>query len=144
MVSRITIAIAAAFAALAGQAAVAQGPGVEGVWSNPKGSVQVKTGACGDKLCGVVVYASQKAQADARRAGAEPLIGTTLLRGYRANGSAQWTGQVYVPDRKASYYSTIQLLDAQTLKVSGCILGGLICKSQTWHRVPSGGLAMTR
>jgi uncharacterized protein (DUF2147 family) len=144
MVSRITIAIAAAFAALAGQAAVAQGPGVEGVWSNPKGSVQVKTGACGDKLCGVVVYASQKAQADARKAGAEPLIGTTLLRGYRANGSAQWAGQVYVPDRKASYYSTIQLLDAQTLKVSGCILGGLICKSQTWHRVPSGGLAMTR
>jgi uncharacterized protein (DUF2147 family) len=144
MVSRITIAIAAAFAALAGQAAVAQGPGVEGVWSNPKGSVQVKTGACGDKLCGVVVYASQKAQADARKAGAEPLIGTTLLRGYRANGSAQWAGQVYVPDRKASYYSTIQLLDAQTLKVSGCILGGLICKSQTWHRVPSGGLTMAR
>jgi uncharacterized protein (DUF2147 family) len=144
MVSRITIAIAAAFAALAVQAAAAQGPGVEGVWSNPKGSVQVKTGACGDKLCGVVVYASQKAQADAKKAGAEPLIGTTLLRGYRANVSAQWAGQVYVPDRKASYYSTIQLLDAQTLKVSGCILDGLICRSQTWHRVPSGGLAMAR
>jgi uncharacterized protein (DUF2147 family) len=62
MVPRITIAIAAAFAALAVQAAVAQGPGVEGVWSNPKGSVQVKTGACGDKLCGVVVYVSQKAK----------------------------------------------------------------------------------
>ncbi len=144
MVSRITIAIAAAFAAFAGQAATAQGPGVEGVWSNPKGSVQVKTGACGDKLCGVVVYASQKAQADAKKAGAEPLIGTTLLRGYRANGAAQWAGQVYVPDRKASYYSTIQLVDAQTLKVSGCILGGLICKSQIWHRVPSAGLAMAR
>ncbi len=144
MVSRITIALAAAFAVFAGQAVTAQGPGVEGVWSNPKGSVQVKTGTCGGKLCGVVVYASQKAQADAKKAGAQPLIGTTLLRGYRANGSAQWAGEVYVPDRKASYYSTIQLVDAQTLKVSGCVLGGLICKSQLWHRVPSAGSMAAR
>ena len=144
MVSRIIIAIAAALAAFAGQAASAQGPGVEGVWSNPKGSVQVKTGSCGDKLCGVVVFASQKAQADAKKAGAAPLIGTTLLRGYRADGPAEWAGQVFVPDRQASYYSTIQLVDTQTLKVSGCILGGLICKSQMWHRVPSTGSMAAR
>ena len=144
MVSRITTAFAVALAAVAAQTASAQGPGVEGVWSNPKGSVQVRTGTCGDKLCGVVVYASQKAQADAKKAGAAPLIGTTLLRGYRANGAAQWAGEVYVPDRQASYYSTIQLVDAQTLKVSGCILGGLICKSQMWHRVPSTGSMAAR
>ena len=118
MVSRITTAIAAALAAFAAQAASAQGPGVDGVWSTPKGSVQVKTGACGDKLCGVVVYASQKAQADAKKAGAQPLIGTTLLRDYKADGAAHWSGEVFVPDRKASYYSTIQLVDAQTIKVS--------------------------
>jgi uncharacterized protein (DUF2147 family) len=143
MVARITIALAA-LAVFAGQAAAAPGTGVEGVWSNPKGSVQVKTGSCGDKLCGVVVYASPKAQADAKKAGAQPLIGTTLLRGYRANGSAQWTGQVYIPDLQASYYSTITMIDAQTLKVSGCILGGLLCKSQLWHRVPSAGSAVAR
>lgn len=142
MISRATIALAAGLAVFAGQAAVAQG--VEGVWRNPKGTVEVRTGACGDRLCGVVVYASPKAQADARKAGAEPLIGTTLLRGYRATGAARWAGEVYVPDRKASYDSTIQLLDAQTLKVSGCILGGLICKSQLWHRVPSAGSMAVR
>lgn len=144
MVSRFTTACAAVLAVFAAQGASARGEGVEGVWSNPKGSVQVKTGSCGDRLCGVVVYASQKAQADAKKAGAEPLIGTTLLRGYRANGTAQWAGQVYIPDRKASYYSTIQLVDAQTLKVSGCILGGLICKSQMWHRVPAAGSMAAR
>ena len=65
----------------------------------------------------------------------------------RADGpTEQWESSHGIADndRKASYYSTIQLLDPQTLKVSGCILGGLICKSQTWHRVPSGGLAMAR
>jgi uncharacterized protein (DUF2147 family) len=143
-IMRIAIALAAAVIALAGQAAAAHGPGVEGIWSNPKDSVQVKAGACGDKLCGWVVYASPKAQADAKKAGAPPLIGTTLLRGYRANGTAQWAGEVYVPDRQASYYSTITLIDAQTLKVTGCILGGLICKSQLWHRMPSADSAMAR
>ncbi len=133
---------AAAFLALSVQPASAQG--VEGVWANPKGSVQVRTGSCGDRLCGWIVYASPKAQADAKKAGADPLLGTALLRGYRANGDAQWAGQVYVPDRKEAYYSTIQLIDAQTLKVSGCILGGLLCKSQIWHRVPSPGAMAAR
>ena len=144
MVLRMKAALAVALAVFAARAADAQGPGVEGVWSNPRGSVQVKTGTCGNKLCGVVVYASPKAQSDAKKAGAESLIGTTLLRGYRADGAAHWSGEVYVPDRRASYYSTIQLVDAQTLKVSGCILGGLICKSQLWHRVPSGGAMAAR
>lgn len=143
MKSRIVLAFAA-FASLAAQPALAQGPGVEGVWANPKGTVQVRTGSCGDKLCGWIVWASAKAQDDARKAGAQPLIGTALLRGYRADGSAQWAGQVYVPDRKAEYVSTIKLVDAQTLRISGCILGGLICKSQIWHRVPSAGSSMAR
>ena len=144
MASRISIPAAAFLAALAGTGAAARAPLVDGVWSNPKGSVEVRTGACGDRLCGWVVYASPKAQADAQKAGAPPLVGTALLRDYRATGSDRWTGQVYIPDRKSSYYSTIQLVDPQTLKVSGCILGGLICKSQLWHRVPSDGAMATR
>lgn len=142
MRSRITVALAAALA-FAGQPAFAQGNGVEGVWANPKGTVQVRTGACGDKLCGWIVWASPKAQDDAKKAGAKPLIGTALLRGYRADGG-QWAGQVYVPDRQEEYYSTIKIVDTQTLKISGCILGGLLCKSQLWHRVPSSGSAMAR
>jgi uncharacterized protein (DUF2147 family) len=143
MKSRIMMALAA-LTVLVGQPAFAQGSGVEGVWANPKHSVQVRTGSCGDKLCGWIVWASAKAQDDARKAGAEPLIGTALLRGYRADGSAQWAGQVYVPDRKEAYYSTIKVVDPQTLKISGCILGGLLCKSQVWHRVPGVGSAMAR
>jgi len=28
----------------------------------------------------------------------------------------------------------MELTDANTLKLSGCIMGGVICKSQTWRR----------
>lgn len=109
-----------------------------GTWLNPRGSVKVQTGACagngaGD-LCGWVVWAAPQAQADARDSGTTRLIGTELLRGYRAAGHGLYRGQVYVPDMGRTFYSTIEQRGANNLKISGCILGGLICKSQDWHR----------
>ncbi|RZM31437.1 MAG: DUF2147 domain-containing protein, partial [Sphingomonas sp.] len=71
---------------------------VEGVWHNPKNSVAVKTGSCGDKLCGWVVRADAEAQADARDGGTPKLIGTALLREYRPSGRWKWSGQIFVPD----------------------------------------------
>jgi len=107
---------------------------IVGVWHNPKNSVAVKTGACGQRLCGWIVRASAKAQADARRAGAPELIGTALLRSYRPNGRGRWSGQVWIPDMGRAFGSTITQLDPDTLNVKGCLIGGFICKSQVWRR----------
>lgn len=124
------------FAAISTQLSAAQPLRTpDGVWKNPGGSVMVRTGACGDKLCGVVVWASPSALADARDSGTTKLIGTQLLRDYVASGPGRWTGQVYVPDLGGTYYSRIQLLGPDNIKVSGCILHGLICRSQIWTRV---------
>jgi uncharacterized protein (DUF2147 family) len=112
-------------------------PSVDGVWANPKGTVQVRTGSCGDKICGWIVWASPQAQADARKKGVNQLIGTALLRSYRATDRGHWSGQVYVPDMQSTFYSTITMVDAQTLNIKGCILGGLLCKAQIWRRVAS-------
>jgi uncharacterized protein (DUF2147 family) len=137
MISLLLLALAAA-----GQnSAVPSNQGVDGVWTNPKGSVQVRTGQCGDKLCGWVVWASEQAKADTLKKGGGPLIGTALLRDYAATGRAHWAGQVYVPDMRSSFGSTITLVDSQTLRVKGCLIGGFICKSQDWRRV-TGGSAM--
>jgi uncharacterized protein (DUF2147 family) len=131
MVSLIAMALA-----LAGQTSPVA-PSVDGVWANPKGTVQVRTGSCGDKICGWITWASPKAQEDARKKGVNELIGTELLRSYRATDRGHWAGQVYVPDMQSAYYSTITMVDAQTLNIKGCILGGLFCKSQIWRRVAS-------
>jgi uncharacterized protein (DUF2147 family) len=109
-----------------------------GIWINPRGSVKVQTGACagsaaGD-LCGWVVWASPQAETDARDSGVSQLMGTELLRGYRTVGHGLYRGQVYVPDMGRTFYSTIEQRGANDLKISGCILGGLLCKSQDWHR----------
>jgi uncharacterized protein (DUF2147 family) len=109
-------------------------PPVVGVWHNPKNSVAVRTGACGDKLCGWVVRANDQAQADARDGGTPKLIGTALLREYRPSGRRKWSGQIYVPDMGRTFGSTITLVDSNTIDVKGCLIGGLLCKTQTWRR----------
>jgi len=108
--------------------------GVHGTWINPKRTVTVVTSPCGKLLCGAIVSATAEVQQIASKAGAPPLIGTRLLRDYRQTGKDRWQGTVFVPDRNESYYSTIKQIDADHLKISGCILGGLLCKSQIWQR----------
>jgi uncharacterized protein (DUF2147 family) len=127
------IAMALAFAGQTSQPT----PSVDGVWANPKGTVHVRTGSCGDKICGWITWASPKAQEDARKKGVTQLIGTELLRSYRATDRGHWAGQVYVPDMQSAFDSTITMVDAQTLNIKGCILGGLFCKAQIWRRVAS-------
>lgn len=107
----------------------------EGLWLNPHGSVAVRTGACGDRICGWVVWASAAAQKDARESGVDKLVGTELLESYRPNGPASWAGTVFVPDMGRRFSSRIEALSPSQLKVKGCILGGLICKSQLWSRI---------
>ena len=105
-----------------------------GVWQNPKGTIRVRTRPCGEMLCGNIVWASPTAMADARDAGVTSLIGTELLSNYRHTGRGRWTGQVYVPDHGRRFYSTIEQKSPTDLRISGCILGGLLCKRQDWTR----------
>ncbi|WP_239017734.1 DUF2147 domain-containing protein [Sphingomonas aracearum] len=128
----------AGMALLAGNgAAAAQGnEAVYGVWSNAKGTLHVQTAACGEKLCGSVVWATDKAKTDSLKGGVTHLVGTQLLQEYRRTGTNSWAGRVFVPDMGRTFSSRIQRLPSGELKISGCLVGGLICKSQTWHRVP--------
>lgn len=137
---RLAAAIAALLTAVAVPAmAEPQGasstPPIYGTWMNPYKSVAVRTGPCGDRLCGWIVWANQEAQDDAREGGTPKLIGTALLENYRAEKPGSWSGTVFVPDMNRRFYSIIQQVGPDQMKVKGCILGGLLCKSQLWHRI---------
>lgn len=108
---------------------------IHGTWENPTGDVRVVTQPCGSELCGKVSWASDIAKKDAAAGGTPNLIGTSLLRNYRQTKPGHWKGNVFVPDLGDTFYSTIKQLDAGRIKISGCILGGLLCKSQIWRRI---------
>ena len=52
----------------------------------------------------------------------------------KAAGDNKYAGSITDPANDKTYSSKATLSGA-TLKMSGCVLGGLICKSQTWHKL---------
>ena len=106
-----------------------------GVWSNPKGSVHVRAEPCGDRMCGIVVWANDKAKADAARGGSPQLVGVTLFRDFERSRPDVWRGRVFVSDIGKTFTGTISVIDAAHLEGKGCLLGRIGCRSQVWTRI---------
>ena len=107
---------------------------IEGRWKNPSGRVTVEIVACGEAVCGTVISASDSAKADARRGGTENLVGTQLMTGFKPAGPSKWRGRLFIPDLNHRSKAELRMLAGQ-LKVTGCAIGRMICKSQLWSRV---------
>ncbi|MEA3039072.1 MAG: hypothetical protein QOE79_1585 [Sphingomonadales bacterium] len=130
----VLASLALALLGCANAAAAASAPDLKGVWVNPKGSIAVRTEACGGRLCGYVVWLNAKATADAKESGVANPIGAEVLRDYRPGADGAWHGIVYVLDMGRSFRSTLTEVDPNDLRISGCLLGNFLCRSQTWHR----------
>lgn len=105
------------------------------VWRNPSNSVHVRTEPCGAAMCGVVVWASEKAIADARRGGTPALVGTRLFRDFRKTGPNDWEGKVFIPDLGVTLSGTLTLVGRDQMVGKGCVARNLGCRSQTWTRI---------
>ncbi|TIT74131.1 MAG: DUF2147 domain-containing protein, partial [Mesorhizobium sp.] len=53
---------------------------------------------------------------------------------FKATGDNKYTGTITDPETDKTYSGKATLSGA-SLKMSGCVFGGLICKSQTWHKL---------
>lgn len=128
--------VAALAALLAAPALSAKAPERSfGVWSNPQNSVHIRAEPCGKRMCGVVVWANEKAQADAARGGTPRLVGTTLFRDFTRTGPGAWRGRVFVPDIGKTFSGTIRAIDETHLEGKGCLVGRIGCRSQVWTRI---------
>ena len=125
--------LGAASVPIGAQAAPA-GDAIYGVWWDHHQNVKVETKPCGRHLCGTVVWATPQAIKEAKAVGTDPLIGLQVFSGFHKTGAADWEGKVFVPDLKRTFFSRIQQTGPDTLKIDGCILGGLFCKTKVWTR----------
>ena len=105
---------------------------IEGLWKNPIGSAIIDVAPCGNAFCGKVVWASARGQREVAK-NTSHVVGTTVLTGVRPKGSG-WAGKLYIPDDNIHVSARLQLLNADQLKLTGCGLAGLICRSQIWTR----------
>jgi uncharacterized protein (DUF2147 family) len=129
------LSLLAALVLLTGQASTPTDRSV-GTWRNPSDTVRVRSRPCGAAMCGTVIWASDKAKADAARGGTPNLIGMDLFKNFKRDAKGVWHGRVFVPDINKTFSGTITVIDRNTVKGSGCLIGRIGCKSQVWTRVP--------
>ncbi|MFC0283227.1 DUF2147 domain-containing protein [Camelimonas abortus] len=125
--------------AAAGAPARAQDPAaVAGVWLTESGDTRVRMQKCGDTWCGVIVW-TRIGDRDVNNQDPtlrnRPLVGLQMITGTPDPASGGFSGKLYNLLDGKTYSGKLQLTGPNTLKLTGCVLGGLICRSQTWTRV---------
>lgn len=116
-----------------------------GIWSTEAGKARVRISPCGSALCGTVIALKEpndpetgrpktdKLNADPGKR-SRPAIGLQVLIDMKPTGIPdKWAGQLYNAEDGKTYSGSIAVGSA-ALKLEGCTLGGLVCKSQTWTR----------
>jgi uncharacterized protein (DUF2147 family) len=116
-----------------------------GTWHTEEQRAQVKIAPCGDTLCGTIAALKTpndpktgRPQLDVENEDAakrtRPIIGIQIVLGMKPAGPDKWSGQLYNAEDGKTYKGTLTMTGANSLKVEGCIMGGLLCKGQTWTR----------
>lgn len=105
---------------------------IEGLWKNPIGSAIIAVAPCGDALCGKVVWTSARGQREVAKT-TPHVVGTIVLTDLKPKGVG-WAGQLFIPDDNIHVSARLRLLDSRNLKLTGCALVGLLCRSQIWTR----------
>jgi len=124
------------FAVLAAGSAAAQD--AKGTWLSESGETRIRIAPCGAELCGTVVWQKVPGKdvnnPDAAKRGRD-IVGLRMIYGMKASGGSEWTGQLYNFQDGKVYTGKMTLAGPSSLSLSGCVLGGLICRAQTWTRV---------
>lgn len=107
---------------------------IEGLWRNPIGSAIIRVGPCGDTLCGSVVWASARGNAEVAKTTSH-VVGTLVLTDVKQMAANRWSGRLFVPDDNIHVSARLQLAGPRSLRLTGCAVAGLFCRSQIWTRV---------
>ena len=99
-----------------------------GTWLRDNGAMQVKFEPCGDAICGNIVWLKPGSDMKAK-------IGQRLFYDMRSSGANSWTGKAANPNN-GSIYSGNMSIEGSSLSTSGCMIGGLVCKTANWRKLP--------
>ena len=119
-----------------------------GLWWAEGGAAQVEISACGEALCGRVVWlrapfdpngcAVRDDQNPDPELRIRPLVGLPILRGLRPSPSEPgvWSGgEIYDPTLGRTFRARLELLDRGRLALRGYVGFELLGRTTTWIRV---------
>lgn len=103
---------------------VAQAQSPLGNWARGDGNARVRIAPCGANLCATNTWI--------RNPGSEK-VGHVLIMKVRKIAASLWKGSAYDPQRKLSVSMEMKV-GRKTMSTSGCVAGGLFCKTTKWTR----------
>jgi uncharacterized protein (DUF2147 family) len=124
-----TLATAAALALIA-SASLADP--ILGTWQTEADDgafAHVQIAPCGANFCGKI----ERTFKDGAEY-ASPNKGKTLVIDMVPQGNGKYEGKVWRPSNDKIYLGKIAL-DGDSMKLSGCVAGGLLCSKQNWARI---------
>ena len=126
IMSRSTLigAIACALTVVSMDAAAAGAGQLFGTWKRPTTGVIVSVFRCGGGL-GVKVLKSA----------VRKRIGKVYMCGAKRGSNGTYWGKLRNPEDNLLYSGGARLISTRQLKLSGCIPGTALCRSEVWHRV---------
>lgn len=122
-----------------GSAAAVTDDDIVGVWRHPDNGSHIQIYHCGGSACAKVVSVTEPGRKDSHNPDPKlrdrPVVGVVIMNGGKKVGPLKWEGRLYNTLDGGTYNGTLELVNEKQLKLSGCILGGLICQSKMWTKI---------
>ncbi|MGA7329909.1 MAG: DUF2147 domain-containing protein [Rhodomicrobium sp.] len=123
--------------ALSGVASAA-GEDAAGTWKDTETGAITQIYSCGGGICIKVVRPSKEHERDNFNPNpslkGRSMAGVTIMTGASKSGENRWKGQLYNSEDGNTYTGYITVNGKNEVKLEGCVLGGIICKSRIWTR----------
>ena len=119
--------LAALLAALLTIAPAASAEITSGVWMRADGLAKVRVQPCGSALCAINVWVKKDG---------DEKVGDRLVLNVKPVKPGLLEGAAFDPQRNLRFSSKITY-SSSSMTTSGCVLGGLLCRSVSWTKVSS-------
>jgi uncharacterized protein (DUF2147 family) len=137
--STLAFAFICSLAMLSGLATKAQAADdILGTWNDTETPAAFSIYSCGGSVCAKIVKSRAPGEKDVNNPNpalrTRPAVGIVLLAGGKKVSDGKWRGSLYNPEDGNTYRGYLTLVSSNEVKLEGCVLGGLICKSRIWKR----------
>ncbi len=111
---------------------------VIGAWRDTETGGVTSVYSCGAGICIKVVTPGKGREIDAKNKNpalkGRSMAGAVIMEGAEKAGADRWKGKLYNSEDGDTYTGYVISTAKDEVKLEGCIMGGLLCKSHVWKR----------
>ncbi len=116
-----------------------------GIWLTGDKKAKVHIVNCGGAICGSLSWLAEPIDPETKQPKTDknnsdaskkdrPLLGIPIVLSMKPAGGDKWRGQVYNAEDGGTYTGSFTVTGGNSAELKGCVMGGIICKGQTWTR----------